>query len=119
KRSHASVDRTQIRQLLVNLITNGLQASKGRVDVSVETDRAMLIFEVCDEGEGIPKELLSRIFEPLFTTKHRGLGLGLALCLRIAEAHQGWIHVDGGGASEGRGATFRVYLPDAVLQPGL
>ncbi|MBI4842615.1 MAG: hypothetical protein HY803_16395, partial [candidate division NC10 bacterium] len=61
-----------------------------------------------DTGPGIPPHLLQDIFNPFFTTKHRGTGLGLSVSRRIVEDHGGWIEAE---SSPGQGATFRVWLP--------
>jgi two-component system sensor histidine kinase AtoS len=71
-------------------------------------DRPMVEVQVRDEGEGIPPELLDRVFDPFVTTKARGLGLGLAISHRIIEEHQGAIQVE---SQPGKGATFSCFLP--------
>jgi signal transduction histidine kinase len=73
--------------------------SDGRVQVLVE-----------DDGPGIPDADRARIFEPLFTTKAKGMGLGLALCKRIVETYGGEIQID---SAPGEGTTVRVALPAA------
>jgi two-component system, NtrC family, sensor histidine kinase HydH len=88
------VDGVQLRQLLVNLVTNAVQSARSGakgVELTVRRDGPELHVTVEDDGPGIPDELRSRIFEPLFTTKLRGVGFGLALCRRIAERHGGYI----------------------------
>ena len=118
-------DREQIRQLLLNTVLNALDAvgHGGEVYVSLssggqseETDESHLSDEsprwatvsVRDNGPGITAELADRIFEPFFSTKDTGLGLGLAISRRIAEAHQGQIHAL--NLSDG-GAEFSIQLP--------
>jgi signal transduction histidine kinase len=71
---------------------------------------------VTDEGEGIPAELLDRVFDPFVTTKPRGLGLGLALAHRIVEEHRGALRV---ASTPGKGTTFSCYLPIAPTTGGL
>jgi signal transduction histidine kinase len=66
---------------------------------------------VGDTGGGIPEGILSEVFNPFFTTKEAGTGLGLALVKRIARVHGGWVDVDN---QPGRGVTFRIRLPMAV-----
>ena len=61
-----------------------------------------------DNGEGIPEEVLPKLFSPLFTTKAQGMGFGLAICKRIVEAHNGTIAVK---SVRGRGTTFTLTLP--------
>jgi two-component system nitrogen regulation sensor histidine kinase GlnL len=72
--------------------------------------RSMAEIQVIDDGQGIPKSVRARLFTPFFTTKDKGLGLGLALCHRIVEEHRGAIQV----ASEaGKGTTVSCFLPIA------
>jgi two-component system, NtrC family, sensor histidine kinase HydH len=97
-----SLDRDKIRQVLVNLLQNALQASpKGKeVRLLVQTDQGVLQMAVEDEGAGIPREHLERIFQPFFTTKPQGTGLGLAITHQIVQDHGGDIRVEstvGGG----------------------
>jgi signal transduction histidine kinase len=61
-----------------------------------------------DTGAGVPKETLERLFIPLFTTKARGMGFGLAICKRIIEAHDGKISVE---STLGKGTTFTIIIP--------
>ncbi len=79
------LDREQFRQVLINLVQNAVEAIPaergGQVVVSAEGGgQEPLRVRVVDDGSGIPAEVLSRIFEPLFTTKSRGTGLGLTYC---------------------------------------
>jgi two-component system sensor histidine kinase HydH len=110
------VDADQFRQVLVNLLTNSIQAMKGTGTVWVEAYRQedggadATALRVRDAGPGIPAEVCSRVFEALFTTKAKGSGLGLALCRRIVEAHGGSIVVE----STTEGASFLVTIPDLV-----
>lgn len=75
---------------------------------SGKTDEGGVEVEVSDTGAGIPEENLETVFEPLFTTKAKGIGLGLALCKSHVEAHGGTITVE---SEEGKGTTFTVRLP--------
>lgn len=107
------VDASQIRQIIVNLVLNAVQAvgPTGEVTVTVralEDGRGELRVE--DNGPGLPADVVRRLFEPLFTTRSAGTGLGLALCRRITEKHGG--EISGGNRSEG-GACFVVTLPPA------
>jgi nitrogen fixation/metabolism regulation signal transduction histidine kinase len=98
-------DATQIRQVIHNLLQNAQDALNGsehgeiRVITRREGERALLLFR--DNGPGFPSELLARAFEPYFTTKSRGTGLGLAMVKKIVDEHGGEVRLvnrDGGGA---------------------
>jgi signal transduction histidine kinase len=107
-----SVDRDQLLQVLHNLVRNGLEAvgGNGTVRVSARREGDGLAIAVSDDGPGIREEDLPRVFEPYFTTKEGGTGLGLAVAQRIVEEHGGRLEVS---SSPGRGATFTVRLPRA------
>jgi signal transduction histidine kinase len=98
------------KQLVVafsNLITNSIQAieGSGTITFNVATKGDNVIIEVSDSGPGIPQENLSKIFEPLFTTKPAGTGLGLVSCKNIIEQHRGKI------SAKNNPATFTIELP--------
>ncbi|HVR39397.1 MAG TPA: ATP-binding protein [Thermoanaerobaculia bacterium] len=126
--SEASVlaDPAQLHQVFSNLVLNAVDAiadhenGSGRVAISVEkvasherltaleSDSVRWVhWQVCDSGTGIAPAALERIFEPLFTTKKKGTGLGLAVAHQIIQAHRGTIAVD---TAAGRGTTFHVFL---------
>ena len=103
------VDADQIRLILNNLISNAIQAMPEGGALSVRT-RALedsLEVTVADTGSGIAPDHLERIFEPLFTTKSKGIGLGLSLAKRLAEANGGSIRVE---SALGQGSRFMVEL---------
>ncbi len=104
-------DPVQLEHVFQNLITNAVEAIPEEGKISVSLDRVTtdeLAISVSDTGTGIEEEDLGRIFEPLFTTKAKGIGLGLAITKSMVEAHDGRIEV----SSEIRvGTTFTVYLP--------
>jgi signal transduction histidine kinase/DNA-binding NarL/FixJ family response regulator len=106
----AFVDPHQIEQVLANLILNAYQAmpERGRLSIGSQVLSDQICISVADTGCGIPAENLPRIFEPLFTTKARGIGLGLAVCRKLVEANEGVIEVE---SREGQGTTFSVRLP--------
>jgi signal transduction histidine kinase len=112
----AAIDAVQIGQVMFNLLTNAVQAMVGQADhgrLLLATRRAAadrVAFEVGDSGSGIAAEDRERIFEPLFTTKARGIGLGLSVSRTLVEANGGAIEVD---SVPGDGATFTVTLPAA------
>jgi signal transduction histidine kinase len=137
------VDPRQIGQVLGNLVTNAYQAMPdgGRLMISVSEDEGIgrrgdtgtrrqgdsppvspspcLRVSISDTGCGIPPESLEKIFEPLFTTKAKGIGLGLAVSKNLVEANGGSIEVESPSTGlrtgeEGKGSTFTVKLPSTV-----
>ncbi len=108
-------DYEQMKQVLLNLLINGLEAIEGTGEVTVSpiAERAAggggrVGFEVRDTGVGIPAEELERVTEPFFSTKNGGTGLGLAIVSRIVERHGGTLDID---SRVGEGTAFRVWLP--------
>jgi len=88
-------DARKIEGVLSNILNNAVHAleGQGEIDVTVSTDSDFVIIQVMDSGPGIPKENLEKIFEPMFTTKKTGTGLGLVICKSIVEQHGGSISV--------------------------
>jgi two-component system sensor histidine kinase HydH len=103
-------DAGQLRQVLVNLLENALHAASpaGTVTVRGRLEAGALALDVEDTGAGVDPATRRRLFEPLITTKARGVGLGLALCQRIAERHGGDVTYSD---REGGGARFTLRLP--------
>jgi PAS domain S-box-containing protein len=113
-------DRVQLQQVLVNLCVNALQAM-----TKADTPQRALRLRSCrseahdgiqiqveDSGPGVPSERRQQVFDPLFTTRPGGMGMGLRICRSIIEAHGGTIHVS--ACSEGQGAVFCFDLPMGV-----
>ena len=117
----AVADKVQIEQVALNLIINAAAAMQAcprderwvRVSAS-RTDDGRVVVAVRDAGVGIAAENLDAVFEPFWTTRREGLGLGLAVCRSIAQAHRGTIAVE---ANADRGVTFRFQLPAATSDP--
>ena len=114
-------DRVHLQQVLLNLILNGMDALNGaaaedrRVSVAVACNGARTVeVAVSDSGTGIPAETLAQIFNPFFTTKPTGMGMGLAISRTIIEAHGGRIWAEN---RHGGGAAFRFTLPIADEAP--
>jgi signal transduction histidine kinase len=109
-------DRIQLQQVVFNLLMNAVQAidrstvRRRRVSVSTAIGGDGVRLSVTDTGPGVPPSDLDRIFARAFTTKPDGMGLGLALCRSIVEAHRGSIHASN---APGGGARFEVVLPVA------
>ncbi len=114
----APLDATQMQQVLVNLIKNAMQAMTRGGGLTLQTggnDDGVWV-SVTDTGEGIPQEQINRIFEPFYTTKKKGSGLGLMIVQRIVRAHNGRIELE---SHVGRGTTFRIWLPLHERKPRL
>lgn len=103
-----SLDAERMRQVLVNLLENAVQAGPP-VRARVAAEGGRLVFEVEDHGPGVPAADAERIFEPFYTKRAQGTGLGLAVAKRVVELHAGTIAV---GAVAGGGARFRVTIPE-------
>jgi len=103
-------DRDQMKQLLLNLVVNSFEAMPqgGTLTVAASALRKALVLAVEDTGEGVPPDLLPKVFEPYVTSKTKGLGLGLAIARRIVEAHGGTIEAK---SQAGKGSVFTVTIP--------
>jgi signal transduction histidine kinase len=119
------MDQEQVKQVFLNLALNALQASPGGVTLSIRTrgdvaaagddvrhHARYVTASVSDDGPGIPPEKLGKIFQPFFTTKESGTGLGLSMTRKILDLHEGRITAESGPAG---GATFTVFLPKAKM----
>ena len=123
-----SHDPVQIQQVVLNLLLNGIQAihGQGKIEVALRTELSRAsadsksigrepfgqgeyaVIRIQDTGKGIPRDSLSKIFKPFFTTRKEGTGLGLPLAKGIVESHRGRIEVT---SEPGQGAQFEVWLP--------
>jgi C4-dicarboxylate-specific signal transduction histidine kinase len=112
-------DRVELQQVLINLVTNACDAMDAAprearaLTIRTELDgNGFVLISVCDAGPGIAEGKLEQVFEPFFTSKKNGMGLGLSVCRRIVNAHGGKLWAE---HNSDRGATFRLLLP---AQPG-
>jgi len=98
-----------LRRAFANLLRNAAEAMNGcgAIDVAVARDGDGLVVTIADHGPGVPDELRQHVFEPYFTTKQDGTGLGLALVRQTIEAHNGTITATD---TPGGGATFSIVL---------
>jgi signal transduction histidine kinase len=110
-----NVDPDLCEQAFTNLVLNAYEAmtdTGGRLTVTVAAansdGRRGVEVDIEDTGPGIPSELYEQIFNPFFTTKKEGVGLGLSLVSKIVDDHRGWIRIS---SEPGKGACFRVFLP--------
>jgi two-component system, LuxR family, sensor kinase FixL len=108
------VDEVQVQQILVNLVKNSLDAiaesgrAGGRVEIQVRRAGSELLIEVSDNGPGVPESHRARLFDAFFTTKPKGVGLGLSICRTIAAAHGGTLRYE---QPEQGGSCFTLSLP--------
>jgi signal transduction histidine kinase len=119
------MDQEQIKQVFLNLALNALQAKAEEVTLTIRTHaevppgvadvrhRARFVMAtLSDDGPGIPADRIGKIFQPFYTTKESGTGLGLSMTRKILEMHYGWISTE---SEEGKGTTFSVFLPREML----
>lgn len=108
----ARADRGQINRVLVNLIKNAIQSiptdREGKILVQLEEENGSFVFSVADNGSGVTEDMVGKLFEPNFTTKSSGMGLGLAMCKKIIEDHGGQIGFD---TKIGKGSRFYFSIP--------
>jgi two-component system sensor histidine kinase HydH len=106
----ARVDRNYFKQALLNLILNGMQAMPqgGGLTLEANVSRGHMVVSVTDTGNGIPEDILPLIFDPYFTTKTKGAGLGLPIARRIVEAHGGALTAE---SKVGQGTCFKITFP--------
>ncbi len=111
------VDPGQIGLVLANLVTNAIQAMPegGELALSARSGESTVTLSVSDTGCGISEDTMAKLFEPLFTTKSRGIGLGLSVSKNLVEVNGGAIEVE---SEVGKGATFTVELPTRKMQEG-
>lgn len=108
------LDRAFVTEIVENLVRNAAVAAGegGRVLVSLRQDSGGVTLTVADDGPGVPQEDRGRIFDLYFTTRPEGTGLGLSLCAQMAAALGGSLELEEGPGLGGRGASFRLRLPD-------
>ncbi|GAG73825.1 unnamed protein product [marine sediment metagenome] len=97
--SQIQADEDQVRQILMNVIINAIQAIPRKGEIKIKTEKALLRgesaikFIIEDSGIGIPEKDFNQIFDPFFSTKEKGSGLGLSIAYKLVEAHQGEITI--------------------------
>ena len=103
-------DKEMMKRIFMNLALNAIQAieKRGKLEVLTKETKGFVEVSFKDTGVGMSKENMKKLFTPFFTTKAKGMGMGLAICKRFVEAHSGSIEVK---SEEGKGSTFTVKLP--------
>ncbi len=103
------LDKNEIRQLIFNLVNNGMQAMSNGGELFIRTymEQDKIVLSIRDQGKGIPPEILANLGRPFITTKSSGTGLGLPVCYRIAHRHKASINVD----TSDKGTIFHVKFP--------
>ena len=104
------LDRDQINQSILNIVLNSIDSMQdgGILTISTSADRENILIEICDTGCGISRDNLSNIFDPFYSSKTFGTGMGLAVTYKIIDEHEGKIGVE---SEVGRGTKFRITLP--------
>ncbi len=108
------LDRGQIKQVLLNILVNAIQSISGSGEIRIATAERSgggVRLTVSDSGCGIPAEVRERIFDPFFSTKPSGTGLGMAIARRIIDSHHGTIEIE---SIEGQGSSITLSLPGAA-----
>jgi len=106
-----SIDQEQMKKALANLVENSIEAMQDRLKILKITSRTSdgrMEIQVSDTGKGIPKDKIKNIFDPFFTSKTRGPGVGLTFTLKIIQEHRGTISAE---SEPGKGTTFTMRLP--------
>ena len=107
------MDKKEIRQVLLNLVTNGLQAmTQGQLSIRTFMEDGKVVLAVADQGHGIPVEIQEQIYNPFFTTKEKGAGLGLAICYSILQHHHATLDF----TTSPYGTTFFMRFPYTKLK---
>ena len=118
---HVPADGERLRQAFVNVLINAVQACEGRspgtgrIGVSTRWEGDEVVLAVADNGAGMAPDIAQRVFEPLFSTKAFGVGLGMPLVKRIVEQHGGKVEIE---TAEGRGTTVSLRLPRQAARAG-
>jgi signal transduction histidine kinase len=112
KSAFSNINEDKIQQVLINLIRNAAHASKPKssINIFLSEDEIYWIISIKDEGSGIPEEIRDKIWQPFFTTKSSGTGLGLDICKKIIDNHDGQIYFE---TEINKGTTFFIKLPKA------
>lgn len=110
-------DPLQMRQVILNLLSNGIQAVSGSGKITISAKKIAknkkCVIKIQDDGPGVAPENLNKVFEPLYSSKPKGIGLGLSICKQIIESYGGSIKLT---SRAGKGTTVRLELPDGKME---
>jgi two-component system, sporulation sensor kinase E len=106
-------DENKIKQVLINVMQNAVEAMPdgGALQLNIEQIENEILIQIIDTGHGISKERIKKLGEPFYSNKEKGTGLGLMVCYKIMEEHQGRIEVE---SEVGVGTTVNLYLPIVI-----
>ena len=106
-------DENRLRQVFLNLLKNSLEAMPdgGELSINISVQKNEAVISIKDTGCGIPQESLKRIGEPFYTTKESGTGLGLMMCFKIIESHNGRLEIE---SEPGKGTACKIYMPASI-----
>ncbi len=106
----ALFDPDMMKLVIMNLVSNAIDAvgQNGKIKVDIKENRRYGVLIISDNGPGMPEEVRRNIFNPFFTTKDKGVGLGLFIVYNIIKAHGGFIEVE---SEKGSGSSFLIYIP--------
>ncbi|HEX2964669.1 MAG TPA: ATP-binding protein, partial [Syntrophorhabdaceae bacterium] len=109
-RGSSYFDPDLMKLVLMNLVSNAMEAigTKGRIKIDIKETQSSAVLIISDSGIGMQEEIRKNIFNPFFTTKEKGVGLGLYIVYNIIKAHNGFIEVE---SAENSGSSFLIYLP--------
>ena len=104
-------DKNQFKRMLINMFRNSVQANSSKIKIAIEANHENFDMIISDNGKGIPNDIQSKIFETNFTTKQKGMGLGLKLTKRFIENINGNLYLMQSNSS---GTTFKITIPKLI-----
>ncbi len=106
-------DKNQFKRMLINMFRNSVQANASKIEIAIEANHESFDMLISDNGKGIPNDIQSKIFDANFTTKQKGMGLGLKLTKRFVESINGNLYLLN---SDSSGTTFKITIPKLIKQ---
>ncbi len=106
-------DKNQFKRMLINMFRNSVQANASKIKIAIEANHENYELLITDNGNGIPNDIQNKIFDSNFTTKQKGMGLGLKLTKRFIESINGNLYLMD---SDSSGTTFKITIPKLIKQ---